>query len=385
MRFQAAFAVLLVVLLAAACSSPGAEQATPTPSAEQATPTPVAEQPTPTPSAEQATPTPSVEQATPTPSAEQATPTPVAEQATPTPGAEQATPTPGAEQATPTPSAADCSPGRPHEAGRLDATLMSGGLEREYILYVPASYDGSEAVPLVLNLHGLGSDARSQAAYSGMPAKAEEEGFIAVMPQGTGDEAHWNITAVKPRGEPDDVAFIGDLLDALESQLCIDTARVFATGISNGAAMSVRLACSLSDRVVAIAPVAGVYFPLSCSATRPVPVIAFHGTEDEVLPFEGGAVATSGLPTASVEESVADWAAHNGCDSSPEEQQVTEHVQRQRYSGCEEEATVELYIVEGGGHTWPGSEVDVPPLGATTHEISATDLMWDFFEVHPLR
>jgi polyhydroxybutyrate depolymerase len=278
-------------------------------------------------------------------------------------------------------SSTGCTPARSHDSGSFAATLTSGELEREYILYVPTSYTGEDAMPLVVNLHGHGSNAGEQAIYSGLPAKAQEDGFIVVTPQGMGMEPHWNFTTVEA-GAPDDVAFISELLDTLESELCIDPSRVYAAGISNGAAMSVTLACFLSDRIAAIAPIAGTFFFPGCPSVRPVSVIAFHGTEDSLVPFEGGNVGESGVRVAPVEDSIQEWAEHGGCADVAKEEQATEHVRLVLYEACDQGAAVELYAVEGGGHTWPGALIDIP-LGATTHEISATDLMWAFFEAHP--
>ena len=162
--------------------------------------------------------------------------------------------------------------------------------------------------------------------------------------------------------------------------------------MSNGAQMSVRLACDLSDRIAAIAPVAGSYFPPAfvqipgepgCDAARPVPVIAFHGTADSVInsravrsacaiPFDTRPIETSVIP---------DWAAHNGCDASPVSERVSEHVRVVRYDGCD--ADVELYVVDGGRHEWPGA-TGGPGGAPEADEISANDLMWDFFEAHAL-
>jgi polyhydroxybutyrate depolymerase len=284
--------------------------------------------------------------------------------------------------ATPASAQADCMPARPHEPGSFPGTLTSGGLERQYILRVPISYTGEDAMPLVLNLHGHGSNAVEQAVYSGLPAKGEEEGFIVVTPQGTGVEPHWNFTTVEA-GAPNDVAFISDLLDTLETELCIDPSRVYAAGYSAGAAMSATLACFLSDRIAAIAPVAGLYFFPGCPSVRPVSVIAFNGTDDKLVPFEGGPVSNSALRVPPVEDSLQQWAEHDGCASGPQDQRVSDQVRLRRYDDCSEGATVELYAVEGGGHTWPGAAIDLPLLGATTHEISATDLIWAFFEAHP--
>ena len=291
-------------------------------------------------------------------------------------------------------------------AGDYLRTLPPSG--RSYRLHVPPSYgDGSSAFPLLLNLHGLGSNALEQEIYSGLNAKADSAGFIVAAPDGTEtveqSSRHWNIILAPPEtGEPDDVAFLAALLDALESEFCINRARVFSTGMSNGGQMSARLACNLSDRIVAIAPVTGTYWPplspdlptepADCpSKTRPVPVIAFHGTADAIVPFTGG-LGNLGLTfRLSIEDAVAEWAANNGCASGPVDASAAPGVRLRSYSICDEGATVQLYVVEdadgdgagtkGGGHTWPGA-IDVPFLGNTTHEISANDMMWDFFLAH---
>lgn len=276
----------------------------------------------------------------------------------------------------------DCGSGRPHEPGSDDRTIVSGEVEREYKLHVPSSYTGEEAAPLVLNFHGLGSNAEQQATFSGVSEKAEEAGYIVVTPQGTGEAPFWNaFTANSP-----DVIFVGDMLDALEQELCIDADRVYSTGMSNGAMMSSRLACDLPSRIAAVAPVAGVSMPEDCPEGRAVAVMAFHGTDDRVLPFEGGAVGVVGIDSTvrPTEEMVADWAARNGCASEPQDERITEHVRLLRYDGCDDDATVELYVIEGGGHTWPDGALEAEFLGTTTREINATDLMWEFFEQHPM-
>ena len=281
-------------------------------------------------------------------------------------------------------AAESCVPARPHEAGDFEETLESGGLTRSYVLHIPPSYTGDQPMPLVLNYHGLGGLASDQQAYSNLPEKADEAGFIVVAPQGEGDPANHNFATLSDR--PDDIAFTVELLDALETQLCIDTARIFAAGLSNGAQMSGRLACNLSERIAAVAPVSGAHFPPfspdipdepGCFSTRPVPLIAFHGTADPVIPFEGGP-SIFNISFRSIEEAVIpEWAAHNGCAAEPFAEQVTENVRRVRYQGCDEGATVELYVIADGGHVWPGAP-------GATQEISASGLIWAFFQEHPL-
>ncbi len=303
--------------------------------------------------------------------------------------------------------AGTCNPARQHDAGTFaDQTITtSDEREREYLLHVPPSYTGVEALPLVFGFHGLTGTAAQQADFSQLPAKADEEGFLLVMPQGLSTELiegfHWNNLMLGGT-EADDVAFIDELLDSLEAQLCVDAARIYSTGLSNGAEMSVRLACSLSDRIAAVAPVAGVYFPpmveelpegVGCPLTRPVPIIAFHGTADPIIPFDGGPLGEAvglDLTFRDIDDAILpEWAAANGCDSVPTEEPVTENVRVIRYQGCDQDVTVELYVIEGGGHTWPGSTFELPAaaeevIGFTTQEISANDLLWDFFVAHPM-
>ncbi len=285
-----------------------------------------------------------------------------------------------------------CDPARAHDAGDFDQTITSGDWTRSFILHVPPSYDGGSPTPVVLNLHGLGGGAAQHADYSELPEKADEEGFILVTPQGVSTDflpsSHWNFLRFIP-GDPDDVSFIADLLDDIGSRLCIDESRIFATGVSNGAMMAVRLACDLSDRIAAIAPVAGVYYPpwssdlgaeAACVSARPVPVVAFHGTADTVVPFQGGPVGLQGFPFTlrNIELDVMPaWAEHNGCEGEPTEQPVTERVVLLQYDNCDADAAVALYVIDGGRHVWPGAQ-------DPDSEIRATDLMWEFFQEHPL-
>ena len=276
-----------------------------------------------------------------------------------------------------------CVPARPHASGDFAETIVSGGETRDYLLHIPPSYVGNEQMPLVFNWHGLGVTASDQQQYSELPAKADAAGFIVVAPQRLVSQAQHNFT--KSPARADDVAFTGDILDELQAELCIDSARVFSTGMSNGAQMSIRLACNLSERIAAVAPVAGAYYPPfavgfqepGCVSTRPAALIAFHGTADEAFPFTGGQGIFGLIYRSFEDEIMPDWAEHNGCAIGPVHEPVTANVRLVRYEGCDENATVELYVVQDGGHTWPGA------VGAT-QEISANDLMWDFFQAHPL-
>jgi polyhydroxybutyrate depolymerase len=173
----------------------------------------------------------------------------------------------------------------------------------------------------------------------------------------------------------DDVAFIDALLDELERELCIDTGRVFATGLSNGGYMAHRLACDLAERIAAVAPVAGPNGTVPCSPSRPVSVLHFHGTDDGIVPYEG----FGGF--FSVPDTMQEWAARDGCSGASEVYFSMGDVRCEQWSGCREGTSVELCVIDGGGHQWPGGTT-IPLLGHNTDDIVATDAMWAFFEAH---
>ncbi|HUS68865.1 MAG TPA: PHB depolymerase family esterase [Kofleriaceae bacterium] len=266
-----------------------------------------------------------------------------------------------------------------------DLTLMVGGVERRYQLHVPASYDPHQATPVVLNFHGLGSNATQQKFFSRMIDKSDAEGFIAVHPDGTGTgRQSWNGAGccdAALANDVDDVGFVAAILDAVEKELCVDTRRVYATGMSNGGFMSHRLACDLSARITAIAPVAGVNaMGDSCKPARAVPMMQFHGTMDMLVPYDG--MPQYGFPP--VVKMFGDWAKRDACtDGTPKETFKKDDTTCQSYTACGNGAEVILCTVDGGGHTWPGG-IPVASLGKTTDAISATDAMWTFFMRHQL-
>lgn len=272
----------------------------------------------------------------------------------------------------------------PAETGVLTRTIEVGGRARSYRLYIPASYDPAAPTALVFSLHGLTSNPTQQARFSSFDELADEAGFVAVYPRGSGAPLRWNagIDGLNSGDTVDDVAFISALLDELAQTLCVDPARVYMTGLSNGGGMSHRLACDLAERVAAIGAVAGAY-PLpgrdGCNPARPVPVIAFHGTADPIVPYEGSRY------TPPVADWAAGWAARNGCDPAPAGLPASGAVTGVRYGGCDAGAEVILYTVAGGGHTWPGGPA-LPAFitGSTSADIDASRAMWAFFQAHPL-
>ena len=271
--------------------------------------------------------------------------------------------------------------------------LVSGGHLRLVSVHVPANYTGKTPVPLVLNLHGSESTAHAQEVFSGMDATSDADGFIVAYPQALIPAAggyDWNIPGVPllggqypPASAANDITFLTGLVHALAARYCVDTSRVYATGMSGGARMASQLACDASQTFAAVAPVAGLRLPAPCPAARPVPVIAFHGIADPVDPFNG-----NGQPywTYSVPQAAARWAARDGCPGA--RTVAGKGYTLTDYAGCQAGTAVELYALAGEGHEWPGG----PPmptaitraLGPQSDAVDANTTMWAFFEAHPL-
>ena len=286
------------------------------------------------------------------------------------------------------PAAARTGCGAPASGGTLS---FSG---RPLIVHTPAGATGTTRLPLVLNLHGSGSDASQQELFTGMDATSDADGFIVAYPQGAIPLATgfaWNVPgqplasgAAVPKGAASDVAYLAKLVAYLESRYCVDAKRVYATGFSGGARMSSQAACDLSGTFAAVAPVSGLRFPSPCPSTRDVPVLAIHGTADPVDPYKGHGLA---YWTYSVQVAASRWAAHDGCaaknaSSAGSGYTVTAYVE------CKGGSTVDLYSIAGEGHEWPGGPVLpkrlVRELGPQSSAIDADAVIWRFFAAHRL-
>lgn len=273
---------------------------------------------------------------------------------------------------------------------RSTGTLVSSGQGRQYLLYVPPSYDSSKPTPLVISMHAAAVWPAQQMNLSHWNRLADEYGFIVVYPAGSGRSGApkiWNVN--RGPGLMSDVRFISDLVDALKATYNIDPARIYANGFSLGGGMAFVLSCTLSDRIAAVGMVSAAQ-TLSwswCTDDRPMPMIAFHGTAD-LVPYEGGPSPDPFHPLVfpAVRDWTANWARRNRCEASPVDAVVSAHVTRLEYKNCGEGAAVVLYTLQGGGHTWPGGK-PLPEwiVGPTSREIDATRKMWEFFLEHPLR
>ncbi|MBL8850639.1 MAG: prolyl oligopeptidase family serine peptidase [Planctomycetaceae bacterium] len=285
------------------------------------------------------------------------------------------------------------------DAGQtVERSIEHAKHDRTYRLHLPAGLHAGEAVPLVIALHGLSMDGESMEALTGLSEVADEKGFIAVYPDGLGRmwrfwERHELGQRVRSEfGYVDEVGFIEALIDSLISEGLVDGRRVYVTGLSNGAYMTNRLASSLSDRIAAVAPVAGTMSPAisNLDAPRPMPFLYIHGTDDRIVGFDGVDSFTGIKSSLDANELVAWWCDHNGCRKNVTGRPLPDTVE----DGCrvmqtvfesEQGAPVVFYEVTDGGHTWPGGDFQPERLlGPVCRDFKASELMWEFFSHYSL-
>ena len=272
---------------------------------------------------------------------------------------------------------------------RTNGTLVSGGRKRSYLLYVPESYDPATPTPLVISLHGFAEWPAHQMQISKWNDLADQHGLIVVYPCGTQVPLRWH-TYPMPDSDmdtEDDVNFIQDLIEHLESEYNVDPARVYVNGLSNGGGMAFLLGCMLPERIAAVGLVAGFY-PFSWEEyhpTRPMPTMVFHGTDDPIVAYMGSSRVSTGITTPSIPGWVATLAYYNGCDEIPIDLPTVGAVRGIQFKDKTGSGDVVFYSIAGGGHSWPGGG-SLPKFiaGTTNRDINATELMWDFFREHPL-
>ena len=262
--------------------------------------------------------------------------------------------------------------------GDVAATFDIGGAARAYRLAVPSSYDPDVPASLLFNLHGSGSNAIQASVYGGVPQRAAEDGMIVVTPEAV--DGQWELGGTGTDGD-----FLIGLLDDIEARYCVDQDRTHIMGMSLGAWKAAATACSFPGRFASAVLVTVEVFPGTC---EPLPVMAFHGTADTTVPYGTGADpgvtvvgANKDLPGA--RSNIAAWAENGGCDPEPVETKPAEDIVLHRFEGCDPGIDVELYTVRGGGHTWPGADIEIARPGLTTQTIDATDLAMAWFAAHP--
>jgi polyhydroxybutyrate depolymerase len=262
----------------------------------------------------------------------------------------------------------------------INETMIHDGLTRSYTIYVPASYSPGTPAPMVLNFHGYTSNAFQQMFYGDFRAIADTAGFLLVIPDGTLDDTgttYWNSGW---GGTVDDIGFTSALIDQIAASYTVNLNRVYSTGMSNGGFMSYTLACSLSNRIAAIASVTGsmnVGQDLTCNAQHPTPVMEIHGTADATVPYEGGGFMEA-IPNV-----LNYWVNFNNCNATPVITDVPNTIlsdgctaMHYFYAGGSSGVDVEHYKVIDGGHTWPGSMFNI---GVTNNDFNASKKIWQFF------
>ena len=266
-------------------------------------------------------------------------------------------------------------------------TITVDGLDRKYRVYVPSSYRETEPMPLVLAFHMLSVSGRTMQWITHFNAIAEEQGFIVVYLDGY--KTSWaegsNLYAAD-QAQIDDVKFVSVLIDSIEDQYAIDSSQIFATGFSSGGLMVQRLGCEMADRFAAIA-VVGATLPKNifeeCNPQEPLSVLMIHGSDDHSVPWNGNSDYTS------VIETMAFWIRQNECNGTPEMVQEVDlagddtHVERAIYVDCRQNASVALYLIINGGHTWPGGNNPAQLWGLNgriSANMDASAAIWEFFK-----
>ncbi len=290
------------------------------------------------------------------------------------------------------------------EPGDHAFSIDYGGISRKYLVHVPPQATSGQPLPIVLNFHGGGGNAAGAEKYSMMDPVADRGGFIAVYPDGTGGilgRLHtWNAGRCcghAMQHNIDDAGFVIALLDDLRSKTPVDQRRVYATGLSNGAMMSYRLAAERQDRIAAIAPIAGAGYIDPRPSSRAMPVMHIHSLDDPRALYHGGigpAFPLTSVRTAhvDVEQMLGKWIAHDKCSGEPkilpaikgEPGSPEDGVTATKYvwASCADGSEVVLWKLTGSGHVWPGGVRDFYPglLGRGTAIIDANQEMWEFFK-----
>ncbi len=290
--------------------------------------------------------------------------------------------------------------------GHERVSVKVGKLDREYVIHVPASYNKSKPIPVVIMLHGMGGSALNALRETGWSAKADKETFIVVYPEATRPDSSkppslknnpqaWNDGSGRfhaGENKVDDVAFLNAVIDKITKDYNIDTRRIFLTGFSNGASMSFRAGAELSKRIAAIAPNAGACWTDTPKLERPISVCYITGTADKLNPLEGGFPQLAiggkdqgGQRKPAVQTTIDKWAKSLDCPEKASSDKTANGVRTCSYGFGRKQSEVVFITVEGLGHMWAGGENAVPEflVGKPTDKLKATDVAWDFFKNHP--
>ncbi len=280
-------------------------------------------------------------------------------------------------------------------------TVLLGGFDRRYIVHVPSGFDAKRKRPAVIMLHGAGGTGQQAMEQTGWDRKADREDFIAVFPDGVAEHPKlrpsfllnpltWNEGSgrhASGKRNDGDVEFIAYIIEALETRYGADPNRIFVTGFSNGASMTFRTGVELSDKVAAIAPVAGHLFIHDRQLKHPLPMLYIIGRDDPIELPAGGTVKIRGEPVEQppIEQNLAQWRQLGRCPMKPASDAHRDGVEIVRFDDCRGGAQVVEYFVDDMGHVWPGGVNRLPAriVGKPSDKLNATDVIWNFFKAHP--
>ncbi len=267
----------------------------------------------------------------------------------------------------------------------ISTSFVHNSITRTYRIYIPAIYNGTTAVPLVLNLHGYSSNNIQQEQYGDFRQIADTANFIVVHPNGTLDGSNNQFWNTFNGSTVNDLGFLSALIDTIQANYNIDATSIYSTGMSNGGFMSYDLACYLSNKIAAIASVTGSMIPAhkaTCAPTHPMPIMQIHGTADATVPYNGGSFYVH------IDSLVKYWVQFNNCGAVPTYSAVPNinttdgsTADHYVYNGGTNGSTVELYKIISGAHTWPGAPF---VIGVTCMDFSASKEIWRFFRKYKL-
>ncbi len=313
-----------------------------------------------------------------------------------------------------------------YSQGEYVFSLSHQKMKRFYKIYIPSGYNPKKSTPLVIVFHGGGGNMEKSSQYFKFNQKAEKENFLVVYPEGTGVRIGENLLGTWNGGDCcgpakenniDDVGFIKKMLTNIKNTFNINDKMIFSTGMSNGAIMTYRLACELSKEIAAVAPVASVGHYQNCHPERPVPILHIHGLNDPCAPYNGCQECKSCIQTylkalgiktknnnssaMSVPKYIERWRKTNKCSDKTKTIYKKGGATCKKYLNCLDNADIILCTVKNMGHVWPGkaeygsTSCQQKPngklcslwkkiVGKTSTDISANDMIWDFFKKHPL-
>jgi polyhydroxybutyrate depolymerase len=325
--------------------------------------------------------------------------------------------TPQQQDARPEPQPDDSQPPTAQN-GVVQEKIHINDLQRTFLVHLPKGYDSQQHYPVVILLHGLNQDGAEMARLTHFNDFADRDSIIAVYPNALG--GRWTLGGGRepgpyrrgpyrrpgiwgpgypppPRSEPperreaaprnQDMQFLHRMLDRLATNYPVDTRRIYAVGLGEGGFMAIRMGCNMADRIAAISMV-GAAMPRmqNCIPSRPLPALLMNGTDDPVVPYDGGRYKDGMMRLLSAEDSAKEWARLNHCSEKPSESKLPalpgggKDTKIYLFDACQENAQVALYSVKNGGHTWPGGEqyMTEKEVGKTSHALNANETIWSF-------